>query len=244
MKSNFSFGPGALLTKVGSPFLISKEEWKKVNKYVQEINSYPEKNEFEKRFFNNIFTAANTWQNTTFPKIILFAKQVKSYGQTFSKEKYQILKESLSNNDRTSIDKVSKEIASVLNNNLTLNEEVVTEVNQFIDVAKQASESAMPWGALTIGTQLGPGMSGLSQEQINFLDLMTDIAFPPINVFEKCKGVWQAIESDLTYIQNLINDEKTIDDAFIAGLNLEEAIDDWEKVGIDAENFIEFSNNL
>ena len=182
---------------------------------------------------NNILPYSQLWQSTTFASLINLSSQIDIYASTSISTFEQL------NNQLSSINE-SQLNAQLQADILTAIKDLNVRTNLLLGNVNNTMNNIRN---LLIVNQEFDGFLTSNSALFSLLNV-EQFETGTINIFEanveKVLGIWNAISNDLaeTLSENIV-----VSMPFVEGLNLNEAILEWENIQIEVKNFTAFAGN-
>ena len=255
-----NLGPGQAISSAGSPFVISNEAWSKIAQYVRRIDQMSAREVTTvSRYIGalpKLRSASNNWSRRTFPNIVALASKISHYGGVVAPDNLEQLEacltETQSTDDKTLLlGKVGTLIGNLRGMCREITEsagEIKLEVESFVAASQETQTEYRQFkdgiGSANAGDESGENVSmsrfaeEIAEDIANLVSYLAVFKTAPLVILEKVKGDWDSIDSDLSYTQKWLQQRIDAKLPFLADLEIEAAIRDWQKVADEAQAFI------
>lgn len=262
-QSTFNLGPGALRGPAGSPFTITPDQWRSIDAFLDNVNSTGA--ETTARFvklmpaYAKLKQSAATWKASTFPGLIGLARGIIEYNQATVQQSYPEL-DTLAGAWQTraaTADEVARFNTIITDGNAraqrnaTAAQAIVHDLDSLTEAVKETNDQSQTAIATALAGGAGGAGPGGQTDQIVALigqiaqglsqlaAIQSVLGTPPVLDIERVRGAWGATSDDLGGLKTWIMSAIDSREPFLAQLNIEAAISEWQTLAGEAGSFIQ-----
>lgn len=252
--------PGSLNSPNGSLFEVSISQWKAINTYLGNVAAIdiPANSESAMPAFVTLKASAVQWKATTLPNLINLSQGIYNYGANTVAAQFprlqqllETMKSEIPPNSAADFHHIMSTILVAAQQNTAL---AITIAKEFetIDTSVQVSKKQIQDYLASLSPSAPPpGFSGArsstrahSYFEFQMYNLWQLSCAPPQSEIERVRGDWSSISDDLKSFQSTVNEEIASSSPFLAKLNLDVAISEWQGLASEARQFSENLSSL